>query len=574
MTVALRGTPQIGSAINGGDVTLTFDVTPVQGDVVILFGGRGNSNDANAWGPITTGYTLIASIDTTTAPKFGVWWKKMGASPDTQVQGAGGASAAHGVVYGSYVIDGSTIASIIFDQTATSTGEVTAVPDGPAITTQRAGAWVVTHAGFNLNDVSRGTVTNYTLIPGASVNETDDMVAEAAYREIASPGAENPPAWSTWASSTGGAITIAVRPAFVDAPTETFSFAPVVTDEVVQPPQTYNEPVQAIEVLAPTEVSRAVGNETAAVAQVFDLTAADTRVFTDQPIMTAVLASQVAEFRSVADEPTASYVFQATLAEVSIGLESTVAVAVLLDATESVAVTVEVSTQSLIFSSSSIETRTLAEFPDLTEILSGTMVDTGALLDSTDATGILLPSAVDAIGGGLFTETPQATFVLQFTGPAVLTASDLPSLSLSLAVSGTDQSVVSTEASSIEILLAEQTDRGLVSESLLTSEVFTGSLVDEFIEAAIFETLSMNLTLTPAAPGPIVWTEDHAVTAVADGLITDLGNLIDTVVPAVVIEVTKEEAFIPAPVPRSGFRIKLAARSFLGRVSSRGKVRR
>ena len=44
--VALRGTTKIGSAGNGGDVTLTFDTggnAPQTGDVVILFGGRGNA---------------------------------------------------------------------------------------------------------------------------------------------------------------------------------------------------------------------------------------------------------------------------------------------------------------------------------------------------------------------------------------------------------------------------------------------------------------------------------------------------------------------------------------------------
>lgn len=215
MAIEFRGTPKIGSALNGGDVTLTFDTgadAPVEGDVVVLFGGRGNSSDATAWGPITSGYTAIATIDST-GPKFGVWYKVMGASPDTDVQGEGGGSAAHGVVYGCYVIKGNTIDPAIFDQTATSTGQVTAVPNGPSIVTQTAGALVVTHYGAGANDTSRGTVSGYTLIPGASVNETNDFVSEAAYAVVASPGTEDPPAWSTWSSSLGGGITIAFKPA-------------------------------------------------------------------------------------------------------------------------------------------------------------------------------------------------------------------------------------------------------------------------------------------------------------------------------------------------------------------------
>src|SRR3989344_1707142 len=212
--VALRGTTKIGSAWNGGDVTLTFDTggnAPQTGDVVILFGGRGNTSDTQAWGPITSGYTAIATIDST-GPKFGVWYKVMGVTPDTTVTGDGGGSGAHGVAYGAYVIDGGTIDSAIFDQTAVSTGHVTQVPNGPAIVTQTDGALVVTHAAGDRNDTSRGTVSGYTKIPGASVNETNDFASEAAYTTVATAGTENPPAWSNWTSSLGGAITIAFKP--------------------------------------------------------------------------------------------------------------------------------------------------------------------------------------------------------------------------------------------------------------------------------------------------------------------------------------------------------------------------
>ncbi len=213
--ISFRGTPQIGSATDGGNVNLTFDVTPQTGDVVFVFGGRGNTTDAFAWGPNTPGYATTTVINST-GPKFGVWYKVMGASPDTTVQGEGGANTASGVAYGSYVIDGRTIDPAIFDQTATSTGQTTFVPDGPAIVTQTPGAWVITHAANfkNGGDTSRGTVDNYIIIPGASVTETDDFITEAAYREVASPGTEDPPAWSSWASGLGGAITIALKPAF------------------------------------------------------------------------------------------------------------------------------------------------------------------------------------------------------------------------------------------------------------------------------------------------------------------------------------------------------------------------
>jgi len=222
--IALRGTAKIGIGSNGSDVTLTFDTgggAPQEGDVVFLWGGHGNSSDANAFGPITAGYSMVGTIDST-GPKFGVWYKVMGATPDTQVQGEGGGNAAHGVVYGAYVIDGSTIDASIFDQTAVSTGQMASwVPNGPAINVQTAGAWVITHAAASATDSSRGTVSGYTLIPGQTVNETDDFVSEAAYIVTSSTGSEDPPAWSSWAAGTGGAITIALKPA--PTPTTTLS---------------------------------------------------------------------------------------------------------------------------------------------------------------------------------------------------------------------------------------------------------------------------------------------------------------------------------------------------------------
>ncbi|MEK7123384.1 MAG: IPT/TIG domain-containing protein, partial [Patescibacteria group bacterium] len=57
-----------------------------------------------------------------------------------------------------------------------------------------------------------GNCTNYALFTGSSVNATDDFNADAAYRLIARPGAEDPPAWSSWSAGIGGAITIALKP--------------------------------------------------------------------------------------------------------------------------------------------------------------------------------------------------------------------------------------------------------------------------------------------------------------------------------------------------------------------------
>ncbi|MGH7510888.1 MAG: hypothetical protein ACREMZ_15655 [Gemmatimonadales bacterium] len=221
MPSPFRGTPKSDGVTNGGNVVLTFDVgadAPQEGDVVIFYGGRGNNtnSDPNAWGPVTSGYeaveTLQPAVPNTLCPKWGLWKKVMGATPDLTVEGAGGGGTNQGAAYSCYVLDKSLIDAAIFDAVAVNTGEVTQVPDGPAITTQTAGAWVITHAAVNNIDDTRGTVANYTIIPGAIGNDNQDCNIEAAWREIAEPGTEDPPAWSTWDSAVGGAITIAIKP--------------------------------------------------------------------------------------------------------------------------------------------------------------------------------------------------------------------------------------------------------------------------------------------------------------------------------------------------------------------------
>jgi hypothetical protein len=223
VALPLRGTAKFAGAADGLDITLTFDgggSAPQTGDIVFLFGGRGNSSDAQAFGPITAGYTACpmaagANPIDSTGPKFGVWYKVMGGTPDTSVQGEGGGNGVHGVAYGAFVLDGSLVDPAIFDVNGQSTGQVTQVPNAPSITTVNPG-WVIAFAASGTRDTTHGTVSGYTSIAGGeSTNETDDIGIEAWYIEKLTPGAEDPPAWSAWSSGLGGGITIAIRQAVV-----------------------------------------------------------------------------------------------------------------------------------------------------------------------------------------------------------------------------------------------------------------------------------------------------------------------------------------------------------------------
>ena len=204
---------------NGIDVQFDLSLNNmVQGDIVVCYGGRANTSDAQAFGPITAGYTAVpVSAGTnpinSTGPKFGVWYKVMGATPDTVLDLEGGGSTAHGVAYCAYVLDGSAVDPAIFDVNAVSSGQVTEVPNGRSITTVTDGAWVVVHAANSVADASTGVVTGYTRVTGNLGNDTDDITVDAYWVEKVTAGAEDPPAWTTWTSGIGGSIVVAFKPA-------------------------------------------------------------------------------------------------------------------------------------------------------------------------------------------------------------------------------------------------------------------------------------------------------------------------------------------------------------------------
>lgn len=114
MAISQVGTAKGGGAINGGDVTLTFDTSPnnpAQGDVVIVFGGYSHAAGGDIVptpGPSTAGYTEIISrvVQANAEPACGMWYKVMGATPDTTVVCKGNASTTDGTAYGCVVLRG------------------------------------------------------------------------------------------------------------------------------------------------------------------------------------------------------------------------------------------------------------------------------------------------------------------------------------------------------------------------------------------------------------------------------------------------------------------------------------
>lgn len=218
MTISIVGVGQGGNNINGGDVTLTFNVAPIAGDVVYVFGGHGAAT--NTIGPSTAGYTALVS-DTSTTCKFGVWRKVMGSSPDTTVVCQGGGNAADAVAYCSLVLRGVDTSTPEDATTTTATGSSTN-PDPPSITTVKSGAWVLALSSSVVNDTTPGTITNYVNTVSSTATDTNPFTTAGATRSIAAPGAENPAAWSTWSTGVWFAASVAVRPALLGGWEEKF----------------------------------------------------------------------------------------------------------------------------------------------------------------------------------------------------------------------------------------------------------------------------------------------------------------------------------------------------------------
>ena len=215
MPIALRGIAQTGNSNNGGDVTLTFDAVtpPLENDIVIVSGGHGvtvttltapvpNAGDA---------YTQVG-IHTGSAPIFGVWIKRMGATPDTSVTCDGGGNNADAVAWCSTVYSG-VDTTTEQDAAATTAGPTTSTnPDGPSITTVTNNAFVCVLAGSAVFDTSPGTVSGYTDQLNITRNETGDFTTAFARIDKTTFGAEDPAAWGTWASGAWYAVTMALRP--------------------------------------------------------------------------------------------------------------------------------------------------------------------------------------------------------------------------------------------------------------------------------------------------------------------------------------------------------------------------
>jgi len=222
MAISFVGAAE-NSDVNGADVTLTLP-SMLADDLVIVANGIGdNSGTDQNLVMITTGYTEVADLfsNDNRDTNFGVFWKKMGATPDTTAQVEGFGNSAQGVAAVAMAFRGVDTTTPMDVTPTTATGIDTFNPNPPSIDHNNpSGVWTVIAVGsahtatpFAYTTIPTGYDTNWT-----DIGADDDSNATAGIGYRTDPGdPENPGALVHSGSDAAGhswaACTIALRPA-------------------------------------------------------------------------------------------------------------------------------------------------------------------------------------------------------------------------------------------------------------------------------------------------------------------------------------------------------------------------
>lgn len=194
------------TALTGGIAT-----SAAQNDIVIVFLHQiSASSDIDVTLTTPTGYTELADLyanGPTYDTNLGVYWKRMGATPDTSLTASASSSYFAVGVYRN--VD---VATALDATTTTATGTGTGLPNPPAITTVTDKALVV--VGFGANSRSSGVQTTPSGYGNSIVSGTNCAVGQCS-KVISTAGPEDPALWANWTPASGSswaAASIALRP--------------------------------------------------------------------------------------------------------------------------------------------------------------------------------------------------------------------------------------------------------------------------------------------------------------------------------------------------------------------------
>jgi hypothetical protein len=230
MAISFVGSLPTVGANNGGNVTLTFSnlrdtsgaqPTLQQGDVVVCAyacsgtADHAMSTSSSDWTEVSPEAYADGTIDTNLA----VYYKVMGASPDTQFVGVGPTGASNGTIGVAMAFRGLNSAVLDVAVPTPATGTATSVPNAPSIAPSTAGAWIVVvgagaagaGASYSNSDLSSGSNHFRT----GNHPETNDIAIGMGFKSDWVSGAFDPAAWTGGnvnASNSWAAFTLALKP--------------------------------------------------------------------------------------------------------------------------------------------------------------------------------------------------------------------------------------------------------------------------------------------------------------------------------------------------------------------------
>jgi hypothetical protein len=157
----------------------------------------------------TSGYTEAYNAGNTGNITLGVFYKRMGPTPDTNVVCKGSGNADDAIVYACYVlrnVDNSVLDTAVTVATGSSTN-----PNSPSITTLTNKAMVMSLAISKVSDNAVTPPTGYANQVFTRDTQVNPATLSGATIIKTLYGVEDPPAWSNWASGDWRAVTVAIR---------------------------------------------------------------------------------------------------------------------------------------------------------------------------------------------------------------------------------------------------------------------------------------------------------------------------------------------------------------------------
>lgn len=218
MAITIVGTAPVTSfGNNGNDATANLSGLSLQENDVVIVTAAAPRVTGNTPAVVTAGYTECVTPHLGSAanrPSIGVWWKRMGATPDGDVQVSGDGSSQTDTTVIAIGLRGVLESGDILDQTSTTAGETNSTnPDPASIVTQTVNAWVLVFANMAVTtDTAIDPPSGYGNQAVVAGSDTVDHTHAMATREVASPTTENPASWTNWNTGYWYAITVAIKP--------------------------------------------------------------------------------------------------------------------------------------------------------------------------------------------------------------------------------------------------------------------------------------------------------------------------------------------------------------------------